>query len=91
MASSTQQPTPADDLPRMHDVETAVDMPPSMESLSRFPWVNAVLQISTQEFGLNWARQTFGEDWQTSRPFLQAVVEKNAAFQDQGPVLGHLG
>jgi hypothetical protein len=60
----------------MPRVEQAVDLPPSINSLSRFPWVDAVLQIPTQEFGLNWAVQTFGEDWQTSMPFLRAVVKK---------------
>ena len=76
MASTPQQETAACDLPRMPHVTPAVNLPPSTESLNRFAWVNAVLQIPTQEFGIPWATETFGPEWQTTRPFLRAVVKK---------------
>ena len=76
MASPTQQETPADDLPRMPHVDPAVDLPPSIEQLNRFPWVDAQLQIPTGEFGVGWAEATFGAQWQETIPFLVAVVTK---------------
>ena len=51
-------------------------MPPTLESLSSFPWTNAVLQIPTQEFGILWATETLGPDWQIKMPFLRAVVKR---------------
>ena len=76
MASSSQPTTPAGDLPYDAYAVPAVDLPPTIEQLIGFPWVDAVLQIPTQEFGSKWAAQTFGEDWQTTMPFLRAVVKK---------------
>ena len=76
MASPTEQETLADDLPRMPHVQPAVDMPPTIEVLSGFPWVDAQLQIPTGEFGSDWAKETFGAGWQLERPFLKAVVTK---------------
>ena len=76
MASSPQPTTPAGDLPHNAYAVPAVDLPPTIEELIGFPWVDAVLQIPTQKFGLNWATQTFGEVWQTVMPFLRAVVTK---------------
>ena len=76
MASPTQQETPADDLPRMPHVDPAVDLPPSIEQLNGFPWVDAQLQIPTGEFGVGWAEATFGAQWQETMPFLVAVVTK---------------
>ena len=76
MASPTQQETAADDLPyNAYDVP-AVDLPPSIEQLNGFPWVDAQLQIPTGEFGLGWAEATFGAQWQETMPFLVAVVTK---------------
>ena len=71
-----QQETAADDLPRMPHVARAADLPPTIESLSGFPWVDAVLHIPTGEFGSAWASETFGTEWQETMPFLKAVVTK---------------
>ena len=76
MASPPQPTTPAGDVPYDAYAVPAVDLPPTIEELIGFPWVDAVLQIPTQEFGLSWATETFGEDWQTAMPFLRAVVKK---------------
>ena len=51
-------------------------MPPTIEVLSGFPWVDAQLQIPTGEFGSDCAKETFGAGWQLERPFLKAVVTK---------------
>ena len=38
--------------------------------------MDAQLQIPTGEFRVDWAKQTFGAQWQEKMPFLEAVVTK---------------
>ena len=63
MASPKQQKTAADDLPWMPHIAPAVDLPPTLESISGFSWVDAVLHIPTGKFGSAWAIETFGTEW----------------------------
>ena len=85
MASSSEPTTPAGDLPYDAYAVPAADLPPTIEQLVGFPWVDAVLHIPTQEFGSKWAAQTFGEDWQTTKPFLRAVVKKKMRHSKTKP------
>ena len=80
MASTPQQEPAAGDLPRMPHVAPATDLPPTIESLSGFFWVNAVLHIPTGEFGSGWASETFGAEWQETMPFLKAAITRKIRF-----------
>ena len=39
-------------------------------------WTGAILAVPTQEFGDAWAKEQFGDEWQSQHPSCRATVVK---------------